>query len=172
MITWLIGLSGSGKTTIGKQVFNIMKREKANTVLIDGDEIREVFKHNKGSAPYSTEGRRQNAERIQALCKWLDNQGINVVCCILSIFEESREWNRLNYSDYFEVFVDTPMEVLKTRRELYGRAARGEMDNVVGVDIPFPLPKKPDLVIDGSGNGNSPEQNAALILDYIRERLV
>lgn len=172
MITWILGLSGSGKTTIGREVFKAQKYFAQNTVLIDGDEIREVFKHNRGNAPYSTEGRRQNAERIQALCKWLDNQGINVVCCILSIFEESREWNRENYSDYFEVFVDTPMDVLKTRRDLYIKAERGETSNVVGVDIPFPPPKSPDLVIDGSGNGNTPEQNAALILEHIKERLV
>lgn len=42
----------------------------------------------------------------------------------------------------------------------------------MGVDIPFPLPKNPDLVIDGSGSGNTPEQNAALILEHIKERLV
>lgn len=113
MITWVLGLSGSGKTTVGNALFASIKCDVANTVFIDGDEIREVFKHNRGNAPYSIEGRRQNAERIQALCKWLDNQGINVVCCILSIFEESREWNRQNYSDYFEVFVDTPMDVLR-----------------------------------------------------------
>ncbi|MBZ9610319.1 adenylyl-sulfate kinase [Rheinheimera maricola] len=172
MITWLIGLSGSGKTTVGRCLFNSLKDLKPNSVFIDGDEIREVFKHNRGSAPYTIEGRRQNAERIQALCKWLDNQGINVVCCILSIFEESREWNRENYSDYFEVFVDTPMEVLKTRREMYVRAERGETDNVVGMDIPFPPPKAPNLVIDGSGNGNNPQQSASLIVSYIKERLV
>jgi adenylylsulfate kinase len=172
MIVWLVGLSGSGKTTIGRELFSKTKETKPNTVLIDGDEIREVFKHNRGSAPYSIEGRRQNAERIQALCKWLDNQGINVVCCILSVFEESREWNRKNYSDYFEVFVDTPMDVLKTRREMYSKAEKGDMNNVVGIDIPFPPPKSPDLVIDGSGAGNTAEQNAALMMDYLKERLV
>ncbi|MCH8502344.1 MAG: adenylyl-sulfate kinase [Aliidiomarina sp.] len=172
MITWIIGLSGSGKTTVGKELFITTKHLHPNTVLIDGDEIREVFKHNRGNTPYSIEGRRQNAERIQALCRWLDNQGINVVCCILSIFEESREWNRENYSDYFEVLVDTPIDILKTRRDMYGRAERGEASNVVGIDIPFPHPKSPDLVIDGSGSGNTPEQNAALILEHIKERLI
>ena len=33
-------------------------------------------------------------DRISRLSKFLDDQGIHVVCAILSILPESREWNR------------------------------------------------------------------------------
>ena len=33
-------------------------------------------------------------------------------------------------------------------KNLYARASRGEIVNVVGVDIPFPEPESPELVID------------------------
>ena len=44
------------------------------------------------------------------------------------------------------------MEVLEKRdvNNLYFRAKKGEIKNVVGVDIPFPEPKNPDLIIENN----------------------
>lgn len=140
MVCWIIGLSGSGKTTLGRAMYNIEKPVVPNTVFIDGDNMRSHF----GSSGYTISGRKKNADFICKLCKWLDNQGINVICCILSIFNKHREWNRKNYSKYFEVYIDTPMDILKKRnkKNLYS----GKIKNVVGMDVPFDLPKNPDYV--------------------------
>ena len=90
MIVWLIGLSGVGKS-IGKELYKLWKTDSKPTVIIDGDEIRKIFKHDIGDDPCPIE--ETNAERISNLCLWLDKR-INVVCCILSVFKESRKWNR------------------------------------------------------------------------------
>ncbi|WP_394128837.1 adenylyl-sulfate kinase [Shewanella maritima] len=152
MVIWLIGMSGSGKTTIGKELFQKMQATKPNTVLIDGDQIREIFKHDKGDAPYTISGRRANAERIQALCYWLEQQGIDVVCCILSLFQDIQDNNRRKFSEYHEVFVDSPIETLIKRdnKGLYQSALSGEQTNVVGIDIPYTPPASPDLIINNS----------------------
>jgi adenylylsulfate kinase len=167
VIIWLVGLSGAGKSVIGRALYRQMKERSPATVLVDGDEIREVFRHDQGAEPYSVEGRRRNAERIRELCAWLDRQEIDVVCCILSIFEESHRWNRENYGEYFEVYVSAPMEVLEERnpKDLYRRAARGEERNVVGVDIDYAAPLEPDLVIENGAEPVDPEQAAREILD-------
>ncbi|TGN08005.1 adenylyl-sulfate kinase [Leptospira ilyithenensis] len=146
MVIWLIGLSGAGKTAIGQSLFNELKNEYSNLVYLDGDIIREVFGDNLG---YTIEDRKKNADRICRLCKMLDSQKIHVVCSILSIFEESREWNRTNLSQYFEIFIDVSRDVLSKRNQkgLYEKAERGEIKNVVGFDIPFEIPEKPNLII-------------------------
>lgn len=152
MVIWLIGLSAAGKTAIGREVYARMKATNPATVFVDGDEVREVFRHNQGTAPYTLVGRRQNAERMTALCAMLDRQGLDVVCCCLSVFEKTREQNRATFSRYFEVFVDVPLAVL-VRREtkgLYAGAFAGTILNVVGMDLPFERPVRPDLVIDNS----------------------
>lgn len=140
MVSWIIGLSGSGKTTLGKAMYNIEKPVVSNTVFIDGDNIRSHF----GSSGYTISGRKKNADFICKLCKWLDDQEINVICCVLSAVNKYRVWNRKNYSKYFEVFIDVPMEILKKRdkKNLYS----GKIKNVVGIDIPFKPPKKPDYI--------------------------
>jgi adenylylsulfate kinase-like enzyme len=146
MVVWIIGLSGAGKTSLAKEVVIKAKIEKNNTVLVDGDVIREIFGNDLS---YSMEDRLKNAERICQLCKFLDDQGINVVCAILSIFPETREWNRENINKYYEVFIDTPMTNLVSRdsKGIYEKYNRGEISEVAGMDINFPEPVNPDLVI-------------------------
>lgn len=172
MIVWLIGMSGAGKSEIGRQLYRKMKADNPATVFVDGDEIREVFKQDQTEADYSVEGRQRNAKRIQAICHWLDRQNIDVVCCILSIFPESHKWNRENYSDYFEVFVDAPMDDLIERnpKNLYRLALDGKMKNVVGVDIEFVPPENPDMTFMNSRPFRPAEEMAAEIHDRLSVR--
>lgn len=154
MIIWLIGLSGSGKTTLGTEMARQLRERHANTVLLDGDTLREVFAFDQGHDPYTIQGRRVNAERIAALCEMLDRQGIHVICCILSIFADMRQQNRTRFNRYFEIFMDAPMEALRRRdvKKLYAAADAGHTPNVVGVHIPFERPVGSDLVIDSCGD--------------------
>lgn len=154
MMIWLVGLSGAGKSAIGRALHEKLKQRQRATVLVDGDEIRAVFAA-EGAADYSLEGRRRNFERMRAICAWLDRQDVDVVCCILAVFPELLDENRRMFQRYFEIFVDAPMDVLARRnpKDLYGKAARGEMRNVVGVDIPFAPPRQPDMTIR---NGEPP----------------
>ena len=43
MVIWIIGLAGSGKTTVSDIFYKQLKKDKKNTVLLDGDQIRQVF---------------------------------------------------------------------------------------------------------------------------------
>jgi adenylylsulfate kinase len=91
--------------------------------------------------------------RISHLCQLLNRQGIHVICSVLSIFHESQRWNRENLEDYFEVYIEVSMEHLESRdpNGLYLAASLGQMKDVVGVDIPFPPPAQPDVVVRNEG---------------------
>jgi cytidine diphosphoramidate kinase len=146
MIIWIIGLSGAGKTTLAKEIVENANRDNKNTILIDGDMIREIFGNDLG---YSMNDRLLNAQRICQLGKLLNDQGVNVVCAILSIFPETREWNRENIKNYYEVFIDVPLDILIKRdsKGIYRKYQNGEVVDVVGMDIKFSMPEKSDLVI-------------------------
>lgn len=166
MIIWLIGLSGAGKTTIGREVLNLWRQSEPNTVFVDGDEIRSLFGQDQDSVDYSLAGRRRNSERMCRLSQWLDRQGMNAVVCVLSLFEDHRQANRNNLGRYFEVFIDAPLAMLEKRdpKGLYAAARAGKMDNVVGIHIPFPKPATPDMVFDNSTEGLDAPGVAANIL--------
>ena len=52
-----------------------------------------------------------------------------------------REQNRTRFSQYFEVFMDAPIDVLKTRdvKGVYATASTKDVQNIVGIDIPFEM---------------------------------
>ncbi len=149
MVVWIIGLSGAGKTTLAKEVVVQVRRVQRDVVLIDGDMIREVFGNDLG---HNVADRKRNADRISQLCRFLDAQGIHVVCAILSLFRDSRSWNRENIKNYYEVFIDTPMDDLTKRdsKGIYRKFMTGEIRDVAGMDIEFPHPDHADLVIENN----------------------
>ena len=154
MILWLIGLSGSGKTTLCEEIVKSVKSSGRPIVKIDGDEIREIFDNDLS---YSIDDRLRNANRISRLCKFLDDQGIDVICAILSFREETRRWNRENIRNYYEVFIDAPIKDCIDRdvKGMYKRFYSGETKNVVGLDINFEKPNCPDLTINNSDSIDS-----------------
>lgn len=166
MVIWLIGLSGVGKTAIGREVYNLLKVKRQNVVFFDGDIMREIM---GGDLGHTLEDRLHNAHRICRFCEYLDSQGIDVVCGILSIFPETQQWNRENIPHYFEVYIRTPMEILIQRdsKNLYRRALAGEIKNVVGIDMEFPEPPQPDLIIDNDTIVESLKPIARRILSAI-----
>jgi adenylylsulfate kinase len=169
MIVWLIGLSGAGKTTVGTRLAARMRTDLPNLVYVDGDLLRDVW---GGDLSHDVAGREVNAARLSKLCRMLDRQDIHVVAAVLSIFPQWQAWNRDNFSSYFEVFLDVPMDVVVDRdtKGLYQAALQGHERNVVGVDIPFPRPAGPDLVLDSSGRGGTPDELADRILAALHER--
>ena len=160
MVVWIIGLSGAGKTTLANEVITYVRTVLTNVVLIDGDTIREVFGNDLG---HTMEDRYTNANRICQLGKFLDDQGVHVVCAILSLFPETRTWNREHLKSYYEVFIDVPMQVLVQRdsKGIYRRFNCGELHDVAGMDIEFPRPVNADLVINNIGSRD-------VLLDYAK----
>ena len=62
MVIWVIGLAGSGKSTISKIIHNAFLKSALPTVLVDGDEIRKIFGNDLG---HSIKDRLKNASRIK-----------------------------------------------------------------------------------------------------------
>lgn len=170
MIVWIVGLAGSGKTTLSRDVYKQWKRIDPATVLVDGDEMREIFRHDQGEDAYTVEGRKVAAERIAEICAWLDRNNINVVCATMAIFEEIRQWNRDTYSRYLEVYLYASDETLAKRRHLYDEARQGRRRNVVGVDIPFTPPRNPDMVFSTDLDGPGGEEILRQVYERIMEK--
>jgi adenylylsulfate kinase len=101
---------------------------------------------------HTIEGRRKNAERLSHLSKFLSDQNIHVIAAVLSIFPEWQAWNRKNIIAYQEIYIKASIDVLEKRdiNNLYFQAKSGKIKNVVGIDIPFPEPENPDLVIENN----------------------
>ena len=148
-VYWLTGLSGAGKTTVGFELVKILENQGKNVVRLDGDLLREVF----GSTDYTLEGRKKISFQYSRMCKMLADQGVDVVACVIAMFDEVRKWNRDNIENYREIYLKVPIEKLieRDQKGLYTKVMNNEAANVMGMDVPFEEPKAPSLVIDNSG---------------------
>lgn len=164
-VYWITGLSCAGKTTIGRLTFEKIKSEKDNVVFLDGDILRDVFGNDLG---YTIEDRKKGAIRNSRLCKMLSDQGIDVVCATIGMFNNVRKWNLENIKNYKEVFLNVPREVLLERdvKGLYRRALSGQEKNVVGIDIEAEFPVNPHIEIVNDGS-RTPQEIVELIINNI-----
>jgi len=158
---YLTGLSGAGKTTIGKELYFQLKAHQDNIVYLDGDTLREVF---GGQHGHSVEDRKNLAMHYSRLCKMLTDQGIDVVITTISMFTEVRNWNRANIKGYTEIYLKVPMDILiqRDQKQLYSRAIQGEVENVMGVDVEIDAPESPDIILQNDGSKTPAEMTATL----------
>lgn len=170
MVIWLIGISGAGKTTIGKALCERLRGRGRPCLLLDGDQMRVVWGDVNS---HDLAARRSNHERISKLCALLAREpGVDLVVPALSIFPDLRAWNRSHISGYVEVFLDISVEMASRRdsKGIYGRAARGELRNVAGVDLSFPPPEAPDLRIGGADLLQPPVEIVDRICSFLDAR--
>lgn len=137
-VVWISGLAGAGKTTISSELYKRFKEKYLNTVLLDGDVIREILQE----YGYSKEARLLSAKKISALCSFLAKNDINVICATISLFEEIYTLNRQTIVNYFEVFIECSMDelILRDQKGLYSAAINGQIKDVVGIDIEYAKP--------------------------------
>lgn len=164
-VYWLTGLSGAGKTTIGRLWYERLKASGEPVVFLDGDELREAIGDDLG---FTKADRRKSAMRNARLCALLGRQGLNVVCCTISMFDAVREWNRANIPGYFEVYVKASMDTLR-RRDQKGLYS-AQKQNVAGVDFQVEEPKAPDLILENDGQ-KTPEEQVQILLCSKKEKI-
>lgn len=165
---WITGLSGAGKTTIGTRFYQKLREKKDTVILLDGDDIRNILGDLIG---YSDEERRKGSMIISRMCQCIANQGIDVVCCTVSMNDSCREWNRENNFSYNEIYLEVPIDELIKRdvKGLYKKVSTGEIKNVVGVDMEFEQPKKPDLKIENFGENTIEDTLNCLYKEFLSE---
>lgn len=144
---WICGLAGSGKSSLALALTQLLRERFDNIIYLDGDELREIFGH----FSYDKNGRIDMAIKRAKMANFLSKQGQIVIVSTISLFSEVYAWNRANLQNYFEIFVKCEFDELKRRDQkgLYTKALRGEIKNVVGVDIDYDVPQ-PNLAIENS----------------------
>ncbi|MEE3235096.1 MAG: adenylyl-sulfate kinase [Candidatus Latescibacterota bacterium] len=169
----IIGLSSSGKTTLGRQLYEHMLECGISPLqLVDGDIVREFL---KGKIGYSASDRDLSASIQTQLAFVLHNHGISSIVCNISPFEKSRAFARKKIPGIIEVHLDCPLSVCIRRdktlgKRVYEPVSKGitENVNIVGVDIEFEKPIKADLVLNT--NQENPNDSFARILNFLGDR--
>lgn len=171
---WLTGLSGAGKTSIAFQVEAILVERGIAAYGLDGDNVRTGLNCNLGFSP---EDRKENIRRVAEVAKLFADSGQICLCSFVSPFEDDRQMARKIHKDFdlsfFEVFVDTPLNVCEARdtKGLYKKAREGTIKGFTGIDQMYERPVNSDLIV--TTENLTLQQSAAMVIDLLeREHVI
>jgi len=164
-ILFFTGLSGAGKTTIAKKLLAKLKEDGYAAMLLDGDEIRDVFK-NYG---FDKAARIKHIRDVGKMAVYLQSQGIIPIVSLISPYKEAREYVRSISKDFTEIYVNTSLSICEERdvKGLYAKARSGEIKDFTGVHetSPYEVPENPEINI--TTDGVSVDSCVKTILKYI-----
>ena len=148
-IVWFTGLSGAGKSTIANLVERKLHGMGRHTYLLDGDNVRHGLNKDLG---FTDADRVENIRRVAEVARLMMDAGLIVLVSFISPFAVERRMARslVGPNEFFEVFVDAPLDVAEQRdvKGLYAKARRGELKNFTGIDSPYERPERPEITID------------------------
>jgi len=146
---WFTGLSGSGKSTIANAAAKELHARDKLVYVLDGDNVRHGLNRDLG---FTDVDRVENIRRVAETAKLMVDAGLIVICSFISPFRAEREMARSLFDDgeFFEVFIDTSIEVCEARdaKGLYAKARSGEITNFTGVNSSYEEPESPELVLN------------------------
>ena len=165
---WFTGLSGSGKSSIASATEKLIVTSGRPSYLLDGDNLRLGLNEDLN---FSAKDRHENVRRVAEVARLFADAGLVALVPLISPYREDRENAREIHDQFglrfFEVFVDTPIEVCEERdpKGLYKKARAGEIKDFTGIDDPYEMPNDPDLIL--TPENGLPEDGAKLVLQLL-----
>ncbi|CAH0557297.1 unnamed protein product [Brassicogethes aeneus] len=167
---WFTGLSGAGKTSISFALEEFLVSNGIPSYGLDGDNLRTGLNKNLG---FTKEDREENIRRVAEVAKLFADAGHVCLCSFVSPFVEDREMARQIHKSsnlpFFEVFVDTSLEVCEKRdvKGLYQKARQGIIKGFTGIDQKYEKPEHPELVIKTANA--SINESMKLVIEMLKE---
>ncbi|HVF75006.1 MAG TPA: adenylyl-sulfate kinase [Acidimicrobiales bacterium] len=165
LTVWFTGLPSAGKSTLAGSLQARLLASGHRVEVLDGDEMRWHLGKELG---FDHDGRSENVRRIGFVASLLARNGVVALCPVIAPYSATREEVRvLHRGDFFEVYVSTSLFVCRQRdvKGLYARSDIGEVRNLTGVDDPYEVPERPDVVV--STEEQSVEACTDLIVDAL-----
>jgi sulfate adenylyltransferase len=152
-VLFLTGLSGSGKSTVARDLADVLtERGDRRVTLLDGDLVRSLL---SAGITFSRADRDLNIARIGFVAAEVARHGGIAICAPIAPFASARARARAMVSavgDFLLIHVATPVEVCEARdrKGLYAKARAGVITQFTGISDPYEEPADADLVIDTS----------------------
>ncbi|MBI2339202.1 MAG: adenylyl-sulfate kinase [Deltaproteobacteria bacterium] len=167
-VVWFTGLSGSGKSTVAREVELALVENGKNASVLDGDNIRHGLNKNLGFSP---DDRKENIRRIGEVAKLFCEANVIALTAFISPYKEDRNVARalVPQGQFFEIHCEASLEVCEKRdtKGLYKKAREGLIPEFTGISAPYEAPTSPELVLHTEKE--TLEESTRRVLDLLQK---
>ncbi len=146
----VFGYSGAGKTSLSKLIHSHVEKKIGKTILIDGDDFRQILYTFDKKYGYSLKDRSKSAITVYKILNIILNQNINIIYNNIGLNKFAHLIWRKNIKNLVNVYIDTKINNIINfgkKRKIYKLKK-----DVVGVHIKPYLPKDIDISIKNNFN--------------------
>jgi len=161
---WITGIPASGKSSLTRELVKKLSNRGISVVALESDEMRTIL------TPVPTYDEKERDAFYRSLAQiggLITRSGIPVIFDATANKRVYRDYARSLIPRFVEVYVMCPLEICMKRdpKGIYGRAVKGMINTVPGVQAMYEPPRNPDITLDGR---NPPEASADAVLDALQ----
>ena len=168
-VLWFTGLSGSGKSTVAREVERKLFESGYLSYVLDGDNVRFGLNKNLGFSPAD---RTENIRRIGEVAKLFADAGVITLTAFISPYSDDRNNVRalLGPGEFIEIYARCSLAECEKRdtKGLYKKAKAGEIKEFTGISAPYEEPLAPELTLDT--DEETLAESAAKVIKYLEGR--
>ena len=163
IVFWIEGFSGSGKTTISKNIKKDISKLFGATIVLSGDMLRILF-DKKG---YTKKDRILNSHKFSQFIKFLADQKLNVIYSAVCLNNAARKIYMKNIKNFFQIYLKSDIEkIIKLKK----KGIYKKKKNILGIHIKPEYPLKPDVIIENNFDKSLDKLSRELI-EKIKKKL-
>ena len=156
VIFWIEGFSGSGKTSISKNILTGITKRFGKTIILSGDLLRQFFNRNG----YSKKDRIKNSHKFSKLLQFLADQGLNIIYSAVCLNNTARNIYNKNIKNFFQIYIKSDVKkIIKLNKKKTYKNKK----NILGIHIKPEYPKNYDIMIENNFNKSVKELSIELI---------
>ena len=148
-VLWFTGLSGSGKSTVARQLERRLYARGVHTMALDSDTLRHGLSGDLGFAP---DDRAEHIRRVAEVASLGFSHADVVLCSFISPYRRDRDYARSIVPEgrFFEIYTKCALDVVKRRdpKGLYAKALRGDIRQFTGITAPYEEPEHAEIVVE------------------------
>ena len=166
---WLSGVTASGKTTLGKILYEDLKNSGiVNLKFFDGEDLRKIQDRVYG---HSVEERFRLIKKYTKLIKYENEKGYNTIISTVSHKKEMRDFARDQLNQFMEINLLCSSETCAIRdfKNIYSKISKKDNECFPGVTEPYEISKKAELILNTEQN--SIEDSRIILLNKTLEFL-